>query len=83
MEIYNVALIPFIIGVVDLLKQIGLPDKLAGLVSTVLGIILGIVYVAPDNIAEAILVGAALGLGASGLYSTTKNTKEGFTQELK
>ncbi|MFO7294436.1 MAG: hypothetical protein C0P72_000275 [Clostridia bacterium] len=78
MTIYDVAIIPLIVGIVELLKQVGLPSKFAALVSVILGIVIGIVYLSPDDIKKGILVGLALGLAASGLYSGTKSTAEGL-----
>lgn len=78
MTIYDVAIIPFIVGVVELLKEIGLPSKFAAIVSAVIGIIIGIVYLSPDDIKRGVLVGLALGLAASGLYSGTKSTVDGL-----
>lgn len=78
MEIYDIAIIPLIIGVTELMKKLGLPDKFAALFSAVLGTVIGIVYIAPENLSEAILVGLAMGLAASGLYSGTKNTVQGI-----
>jgi L-cystine uptake protein TcyP (sodium:dicarboxylate symporter family) len=81
MEVYNVAIIPLIVGVVELLKQVGLPTKFSAVVAAALGIIIGIVYVAPDDILRGVLVGLSLGLAASGLYSGVKNTVEGVKGE--
>ncbi len=78
MTIYDVAIIPFIVGVVELLKEIGLPSKFAAIISAVIGIIIGIVYLSPDDIKRGVLVGLALGLAASGLYSGTKSTVDGL-----
>lgn len=77
MDIYDVAIIPLIIGVTELVKKLGLPNKFAALLSAVLGVLIGLVYVAPENPPEGILVGLSMGLAASGLYSGTKNTVEG------
>jgi len=77
MTIYDVAIIPLILGIVELLKQVGLPSKFAALVSVILGIVIGVVYASPEDIKKGILVGLALGLAASGLYSGTKSTVEG------
>lgn len=77
MTIYDISIIPLIVGIVELLKQIGLPSKFAALVSVLLGIAIGVVYISPDDIKKGILVGLALGLAASGLYSGTKSTVEG------
>jgi L-cystine uptake protein TcyP (sodium:dicarboxylate symporter family) len=81
MQIYDVAIIPLIVGVVELLKQLGLPTKFSALVAAILGIVIGIVYVAPGDILRGVLVGLSLGLAASGLYSGVKNTVEGVKHE--
>jgi L-cystine uptake protein TcyP (sodium:dicarboxylate symporter family) len=81
MEVYDVAIIPIIVGVVELLKQLGLPTKFSALVAAILGIVIGIVYVAPGDILRGVLVGLSLGLAASGLYSGVKNTVEGVKHE--
>lgn len=78
MEIYDVAIIPLIVGVVELLKMLGLPAKFAATAATALGIVVGIIYIAPGDIAKGVLVGLSLGLAASGLYSGVKNTNEGL-----
>ncbi len=78
MTIYDVAIIPLIVGIVELLKEIGLPSKFAAVVSALIGIVIGIVYISPDDIKRGILVGLSLGLAASGLYSGTKSTAEGL-----
>lgn len=77
MDIYDVAIIPLIIGVTELVKKLGLPNKFAALLSAVLGVVIGLVYIAPENPSKGILVGLSMGLAASGLYSGTKNTVEG------
>lgn len=75
-EVYGVALIPLIIGLVELIKWFGLPKKLLPLASLVFGITAGIVYVNPEDIKAGILVGLMMGLSASGLYSGTKHAFE-------
>ncbi|NLO81526.1 MAG: hypothetical protein GX094_00455 [Clostridiales bacterium] len=77
MSIYDVAVIPLIVGIVELFKQIGLPSSFSAVVSVILGIVIGIVYISPNDIKKGILMGLALGLAASGLYSGTKSTVEG------
>lgn len=72
--IYDVALIPLITALVGLLRQAGLSPRFAPLVAVVLGVVAGIVYVAPDEPAKGVLVGLALGLSSVGLYSGVKNT---------
>ncbi|MGB4385884.1 MAG: hypothetical protein WBI88_03945 [Caldicoprobacterales bacterium] len=78
MAVYDVLIVPFIVGIVELVKKLGLPSKFCPVVSVVLGVIIGLVYISPNDIAQGILVGASLGLSAVGLYSGTKNTKEIF-----
>ena len=80
MEIYDVALVPLIVGAVQLCKIAGLPVKFAALLSLILGVVVGVIYIAPGDILKGILLGASIGLGASGLYSTTKNTVEGIKE---
>ena len=83
MQVYDVAIIPLIIGVTELVKKLGLPNKFAALLSAVLGVLIGLVYVAPENPLEGILVGLSMGLAASGLYSGTKNTVEGVKKIME
>lgn len=77
MEIYDVAIIPLIVGITELFKMLGLPTKFAAVAAVISGVVIGIVYVAPGDIAKGVLVGLSLGLAASGLYSGVKNTVEG------
>lgn len=76
MEAYDVALIPIITGLVGVFTQLGLRKKFAPIVSLILGLLIGVFYVYPDDIKGGILVGIMLGLSATGLYSGVKNTKE-------
>lgn len=76
MNVYDVALIPLIVGIVEIFKQMGMPARFGALVSLLLGIIAGIFYIDPSDILKGILVGASIGLAASGLYSGTKNAIE-------
>ena len=78
MQVYNVAIIPLIVGLAELAKKLGLPDKFAAVLSAILGVVIGLVYMAPENPPKAILVGLSMGLAASGLYSGVKNTVEGM-----
>ncbi len=81
MEIYDVAIVPVITGVVELLKMLGLPQKFAAVAAAILGIVIGLVYIAPEDPAEGVLVGLSMGLAASGLYSGVKNTVEGIEKK--
>ncbi|MHA6260838.1 hypothetical protein ACXYMX_13215 [Sporosarcina sp. CAU 1771] len=72
MEIYDVVLIPLIIGIVQLLKITGLPKKMLPIVSLLFGLLAGIFYMHPGDIKGGILVGLMMGLSASGMYSGGK-----------
>jgi uncharacterized membrane protein YGL010W len=72
LQIYDVAIIPLILGIVELFKRAGIPKKYSPFIAVILGLLFGIFYMA-TNIKEGIIVGLMLGLSASGLYSGTKN----------
>ncbi|MGE8207842.1 hypothetical protein ACQKP0_25590 [Heyndrickxia sp. NPDC080065] len=71
-EIYDVAIIPLILGIVELFKKGGLPAKYSPFVAVVFGLAFGIFYL-DASVKESVIVGLMLGLSASGLYSGTKN----------
>ncbi len=75
---YDIAILPAIVGIVELLKRLGMSSKWAPLASVALGLISGYFYVAPGNLTQAILSGIGLGLAAVGLWSGPKNTAEGL-----
>lgn len=74
-EIYNVAIVPLILGIVELFKKGGLPPKYSPFIAVVFGLLFGIFYIS-DVVKEGIIIGLMLGLSASGLYSGTKNMVE-------
>ncbi|WP_342511802.1 hypothetical protein MKY34_14585 [Sporosarcina sp. FSL K6-1522] len=76
LEIYDVVLIPLIIGIVELLKMYGMKKRLLPIMALVFGMIGGIVYIYPNDIKAGILVGLMMGLSASGLYSGGKAVVE-------
>lgn len=79
--IFEVALVPVIIGVAEVAKRVGFPNKYIPVLNLGLGVAAGFIYVAPSNSAEAALVGIALGLSASGLYSGVKNVAQAVKGE--
>lgn len=79
--IFEVALVPVIIGVSEVAKRVGFPAKYIPVLNLVLGVVAGFIYAAPANPAEAALVGIALGLSASGLYSGVKNVAQAVKGE--
>lgn len=75
-EIYDVALVPIITGIVQVFKQMGLPRRFSPLLALLLGIAGGVFYVCPTDIKSGVMVGIVLGLSATGLYSGSKNMIE-------
>jgi hypothetical protein len=66
----TLATIPIIVGVVSVLKTVGVPSKWAPLISLVLG--LGVAVLVETSLPIRILGGLIIGLSASGLYSGAK-----------
>lgn len=81
-EIAGVALVPLIIGLVEVGKRLGLGSRWAALLAVVLGLVLSLGYHLaaswPDASAwaETALLGLALGLSATGLYSGAKTLSQ-------
>lgn len=75
-EIYDIVIIPFILGIVELFKKAGVSKRFLPFIALIAGIAIGVVYVADFDWKQGVLIGAMLGLSASGLYSGTKNTME-------
>lgn len=76
-EITDVVVVSVIIGLVQLVKQLGwLHEKYMPLLSVVLGIIAGVIYF-EGEITVRIMFGIILGLSASGLFDQTKIATKG------
>jgi hypothetical protein len=82
-SVYGISLIPVIIGLVQLVRQFGVPTKYLPLISMVFGVVLGMVFIAPDQWQKGVLVGIWLGLGATGMHSGFKNTINGYGKKNK
>lgn len=74
-EIYDIAVIPLILALVELFKRGGIPAKYSPFIAVGFGLLFGLIYL-DVGIKEGVLVGLMLGLSASGLYSGTKNLIE-------
>ncbi|KDR95892.1 hypothetical protein SAMN02745945_01834 [Peptoclostridium litorale DSM 5388] len=72
MEIYGVMAVPLITGLVQTATSVGLSKKYAPLVSLGAGMYIGAVGFANGNLTKGIIVGAAIGLSASGFYSAVR-----------
>ena len=71
-EITTAVLTAFVIGIVEIAKQIGLNTKYAGLLAVILGILATVGLSFFQVTATVIFTGIAIGLSAAGLYSGTK-----------
>lgn len=76
LQVYDVVLIPLIIGMVELLKMYGMKRRLLPIMALIFGILGGIFYIYPNDPKAGILVGIMMGLSASGLYSGGKAVVE-------
>ncbi len=69
-------LVPVIVGLVAVAKEIGLPSRFASLVSLVFAV--GITFLFTGQVSGvSVLIGIVTGLAASGLYSGTKSVVKG------
>ena len=70
-----IAIVPVILGLVQVVKSVGLPSKFAPLASLVIGV--GLVALTGASWQADIVQGIIAGLAASGLWSGSKSTFEG------
>lgn len=73
MMVDEAVLVGVIVGLVEIIKRSGVPDKYSPIVAIFLGVISGVLYLSPDNYLNGVLQGIILGLSSVGLYSGTKN----------
>lgn len=79
----GIAMVPLIIGLVELAKRIGLETRWAGPLAVALGLLASLGFYLSQTVpggegwAEAVLLGLGLGLSAAGLYSGAKGVKHG------
>lgn len=79
LEVYGALVVPIIIGIVQLAKNAGMNNKLAGIVALIIGMAVSFSYGLTEaqwTLFQCFIIGASLGLSASGLYSTQKNMRE-------
>ncbi|MDZ4205783.1 MAG: hypothetical protein U1C12_00995 [Patescibacteria group bacterium] len=67
------AVIPAVVGLIELCKRVGLPTQFAPVAGLAFGIAGSFVF-PQQTVALTIFVGVVLGLSALGLYSGTKTT---------
>lgn len=73
-EISFAVLIASVIGLVQVVKMIGLSDKFAPLLSIGFGIALSFISQIGTTTPDKLLLGIIVGLSSVGLWSGTKNT---------
>lgn len=81
MEYAGVAIIPLLIGILEVFKKLGLSKEYIPVISLLLGIGIGIALFADGDMKAGIIQGIYIGLSAVGLYSGAKNTVEGIDQD--
>ncbi|MDF2879270.1 MAG: hypothetical protein K0S30_2366 [Clostridia bacterium] len=72
-ESYGIMLIPVILGIVEVLKNIGLPQRFCPIAALGLGVLLGTIYLSEGDYKRGILMGIYMGLSSVGMYSGAKN----------
>ena len=77
LELGGIVMVPLIVGLVEVAKRVGLPTQYAAMLALGLGVLVSVgSWVAAEaggrDLFEATLVGLALGLSASGLYSVAR-----------
>lgn len=73
MEVYGVAIIPVIVGLIEAAKRGGLPKRFSPVLALALGILAGVVYLDTESMKEGVLQGIAIGLASVGLYSGSRH----------
>lgn len=76
MEYAGIAIIPLLIGILEVFKKVGLKEKYIPIFSVALGIFIGIGLFGNGDLKVGLVQGIFIGLSAVGLYSGTKNTLE-------
>lgn len=78
MEYAGIAIIPLLIGILEIFKKVGVNEKYIPVISLIAGIGIGIALFSDGDLKSGIVQGIYIGLSAVGLYSGTKNTIEGI-----
>jgi hypothetical protein len=70
---YDIALVPIIMIVVEIIKQFGVPARIVPLINIALGQVAAFVFISPDDAKYAVLAGLMMAFSAMGLWSGTKH----------
>ena len=81
--LFGVVVVPAVIGLVEVLKQAGLPSKFAPIAAVSFGILAGFAQLEAGKLPwiPAVVIGVSLGLSAVGLYSGISSVSANFTQK--
>jgi 4-hydroxybenzoate polyprenyltransferase len=73
--LFGLTIIPAIVGLVEVAKDLGIPSRMAPAAAVLLGILFGLaqIYAARFTWIPAVCLGIAFGLSACGLYDTARN----------
>lgn len=74
--IYGIPAIALVIGLVKLVREVGLPSKFAPLASLVIGVLggVGVAVTNDQTILYGVVLGIVFGLSASGIYDIGKKS---------
>ena len=74
LTVYGVALVPVMVGLNELLKRTGIPNRFIPATSMGMGYFFSFFYLAQGDLKKGLLYGTILGLSSIGLFSGAKNT---------
>lgn len=72
----GIPIIVLLMGLLEVVKKVGVNPKYVPVISLVLGVFSGIVLFGQGDIKVGVIQGMYIGLSAVGLYSGAKNTME-------
>ena len=72
-QAYDIALIPIVVALVGIASVLKVPSKYLPILSIAIGVLIGVVYIAPEDPKQAVLSGIVIGLSAIGSHSGIKN----------
>ena len=65
-----------IIGLIEVMKRLGMPDKFSPVPSILLGLAAGMIFIKPDDWKAGVIIGLNIGLAACGAFSIGKTAVE-------
>jgi NADH:ubiquinone oxidoreductase subunit 4 (subunit M) len=80
-EFAGVCIVSVIMGLAQLLKKMGFKTRYIPIANLVMGLAAGIFILNPKDVRAGIVQGLAMGLSASGLFSSVKNVYQEATKD--